>query len=55
MERESAFDTRPRCGRRFRVLADESGGHDCPSCGHRPEDEEEAEWQDRFIENDCEE
>lgn len=41
-----------QCGRRFRVMADEDGLHDCPSCGYGPEDEDR---EDRADEDDADE
>ena len=29
----------PSCRRTFRTLPDEEGMHDCPHCGHSPEDD----------------
>lgn len=33
----------PRCRRTFRVLDDEVGMHDCPSCGYTPYEEAESD------------
>ncbi len=44
-----ATNTCPRCKLTFRVLADESGEHECPRCHWTPEeaqDEEEMDAQD---------
>jgi rRNA maturation endonuclease Nob1 len=36
MRYESSGQRCPKCRRSFRVLADESGQHECPSCGYAP-------------------
>jgi rRNA maturation endonuclease Nob1 len=48
MRRESAGQRCPNCRRCFRVLADESGQHECPACGYAPwhVDEQEHEETD---------
>jgi len=37
--RESRNQRCPECGFTFKVLADEWGLHDCPSCGYSPADD----------------
>jgi Zn ribbon nucleic-acid-binding protein len=53
MRYKSAGQRCPKCRRSFRVLADESGQHECPSCGYAPwhvdeqDDDEIGETQQR--------
>jgi ribosomal protein S27AE len=46
MRYESAGQRCPNCRRSFRALADESGQHECPSCGYAPWHVDEQEEDD---------
>jgi len=35
---DTAGQTCPKCKKRFKVLADEYGSHQCPKCGYHPAD-----------------
>lgn len=34
----------PRCTKHFRVMEDEEGMHECPSCGYAPWNEPKCLW-----------
>jgi len=46
---ESAVCRCSKCGKRFRVLADEVGDHSCPRCGFTPYAETEQDEEDECL------